>query len=298
MTDTLAPAAASATERAVEVYDFRKPATLSREHARVLEVAFDTFARQWGTQLTAKVRVLAEVEFGQVAVRTYDDHAASLPAHTALVLLSLPGTDARGVLQFPVPAALAWVSHMLGAARPQNLPDRVFTAIEQALVRRLVEDALDDLRYSFGPLLPEGIAVSGIQHASQFAQAAGKGELMVLADFAVRVGDRRSTATLAIPAAVLLPQLGWAEAKVTAADSRRMLDEQILSAPVEVSLRLDPAVMRPAEVLRLAVGDVIPLRHPQHRPLTLAVESEPIGSAAVGSHGARLAGVVTTVSRF
>lgn len=35
-----------------EAYDFRRPMTLAREHGRVFEMAFETFARQWGTQLT------------------------------------------------------------------------------------------------------------------------------------------------------------------------------------------------------------------------------------------------------
>ncbi len=32
-----------------EVYDFRRPMTLAREHGRVLERAFETYARQWAT---------------------------------------------------------------------------------------------------------------------------------------------------------------------------------------------------------------------------------------------------------
>ena len=67
------------------VYDFRRPTTLAREHSRVLELAFETFARQWGTQLTAKVRVLSQVECLSVQMQTYDEYAASLPATTAMV---------------------------------------------------------------------------------------------------------------------------------------------------------------------------------------------------------------------
>uniref|UniRef100_UPI0037045857 hypothetical protein n=1 Tax=Vibrio cidicii TaxID=1763883 RepID=UPI0037045857 len=71
------------------VYDFRRPTTLAREHSRVLELAFETFARQWATQLTAKVRVLSQVTCDSVAMQTYDEYAASLPATTAMVLCEL-----------------------------------------------------------------------------------------------------------------------------------------------------------------------------------------------------------------
>ena len=41
-----------------EVYDFRRPMTLAREHGRVLERAFETYARQWGNQLSARLRAV------------------------------------------------------------------------------------------------------------------------------------------------------------------------------------------------------------------------------------------------
>ncbi len=135
---------------APEVYDFARPSTLAREHARVLELAFETFARQWGTQLTAKVRAVSQVTCEQVELTTYDEYAASLPALTGMVLLPIAETAPKGVLQVPLDAALTWVSHALGASKPLPTPERTFTPIEQALVRKIVEDALDDLRYSFG----------------------------------------------------------------------------------------------------------------------------------------------------
>ncbi|MBF4590229.1 MULTISPECIES: flagellar motor switch protein FliM [unclassified Curtobacterium] len=281
---------------APEVYDFARPSTLAREHARVLELAFETFARQWGTQLTAKVRVVSQVTCEQVQMMTYDEYAASLPALTGMALLPIVDTAPKGVLQVPLDAALTWVSHALGASRPLPTPDRTFTPIEQALVRKLVEDALDDLRYSFGGLLAQDIGVSGFQYNSQFAQAAQKGDLMIVASFDIRVGERIAPGTLALPAEAVLPQLGEAAATVTPADARALLDVQLASVPVGVALHFAPATVLPSQVLRLAVGDVLPLPHPQHRPLTIAVDGEPVGTAAVGANGSRLAGIVVTTT--
>lgn len=281
---------------APEVYDFARPSTLAREHARVLELAFETFARQWGTQLTAKVRAVSQVTCEQVEMTTYDEYAASLPALTGMVLLPITGLTPKGVLQVPLDAALTWVSHALGASKPLPTPDRTFTPIEQALVRKIVEDALDDLRYSFGGLLAQDVTVGGFQFNSQFAQAAQKGDLMIVASFSIRVGDRIAPGTLALPAEAVLPQLGEAAAHVTPADARALLDAQLESVPVGVSLRFAPAAVLPTQVLRLAVGDVLPLPHPQHRPLTIAVDGEAVGTAAVGANGSRLAGIVVTTT--
>lgn len=282
--------------RSVEVYDFLRPTTLAREHSRVLELAFETFARQWGTQLTAKVRVLSQVTCDQVEMTTYDDFAASLPSTTAMVLCPLDGITAKAVVQFPSAAALGWVTAMLGGAASTSavFPERKFTPIEQALVRRLMDDALEDLRYSFGSLLTTPISVGGFQYNSQFAQAAAKSDLMIVASFDIRVGEHSAPATLALPAEILLPQLGETNPTSTTANARELIDAQLASVPVDVALQFLPALVLPSAVLRLAVGDLLPLPHPEHRPLDVTVGGVPVGRAAVGANGSRLAGVIVT----
>jgi flagellar motor switch protein FliM len=278
--------------RSVDVYDFRRPTTLAREHARVLELAFETFARQWGTQLTAKVRVLSHATSEQVSMMTYDEYASSLAPTTAMVLCKLEDVTAKAVIQFPMSAALSWVAHMLGGSGAIPTPDRKFTQIEQALVRRLMDDALEDLRYSLGSLLVSPISVESLQYNSQFAQAAATGDLMIVATFVIRVGDVTSNATLAIPAEVLLPQLGEANPTSTTGNARELVQGQLAHVPVDVSLRLAPAMVKPSVILNLAVGDVLPLPHPQSRPLDVAVGGHRLGCAAVGANGPRLACVV------
>ncbi|RZU65525.1 flagellar motor switch protein FliM [Microterricola gilva] len=286
--------AASAQPRTAQVYDFRRPTTLAREHSRVLELAFETFARQWATQLTAKVRVLSQVSCEEVLMHSYDEYAAGLPATTAMVLCSIDSSAAKAVVQFPASAGLSWVARMLGGTGETQMPERVFTQIEQALVRRLMDDALEDLRYSLGALLTNDISIDGIQYNSQFAQAAPTSELMIVASFDVRVGDHRSRATVAIPAAVILPQLGESNPTSPVENARGLIEAQLGTVPIDVVLRLAPAPVLPGTVLGLTIGDVIPLPHSQHRPLDLVVDGHELADAAVGINGSRLACVVVS----
>lgn len=278
----------------VELYDFRRPTTLAREHSRVLELAFETFARQWGTQLTANVRVVSQVNCEQVVMQSYDEYASGLPATTAMVLCTLDSSEAKAVIQLPAAAALSWVAYMLGSNRPRTVSERKFTQIEQALVRGLFDDALEDLRYSFGPLIVTPIAVDAIQYNSQFAQAAATGDLMIVATFAIRVGDATTTATLAIPAEVLLPQLGEANPTSNAANAGDLIAAQMGGVPLEVALRLTPAQVTPSRILGLAVGDVLRIPHPEHRPFEIAVDGQVLARGAAGSNGSRLACVVVS----
>lgn len=276
----------------MEVYDFRRPTTLAREHSRVLELAFETLARQWGTQLTAKVRVISQVTSENVSMQTYDEYASSLPATTAMVLCTVSDFPSKAIIQFPASAGLFWVDSMLGGHGVLEAHERKFTQIEQALIRRLMDDALEGVRYSLGNILTQQLAIDSIQYNSQFAQAAATSELMIVGSFEIRVGERASAATIAIPAQILLPQLGDTNPMSSGQDARARMESQVVHVPVEVAVQLAPVPVLPAEILDLAVGDVLKVPHSQHRPFDLTINGKRFGEAALGQNGSRLACVV------
>ena len=187
----------------------------------MLELAFETFARQWGTQLTAKVRVMSQVTSEQVIMHTYDEYAASLPSTTAMVLCALDGLAAKAVIQFPTS-----VGPVLGRphARRHRPPRPHRTASSPRSSSRSSgaswRTPWRTCDYSLGSLLGTSISVDSIQYNSQFAQAAATTELMIVASFTVRVGENTATATVAIPADAVLPQLGETNPTITSATPR------------------------------------------------------------------------------
>jgi len=293
-----APDPESPLTRAVQVYDFRRPATLAREHTRTLELAFETFARQWGTQLTAKVRVMSQVTLLGVCMRTYDDYVSELPATTAMILCDIENLEAKAVVQFPAAGALNWASHMLGSPTPIDCPERKFTRIELTLLRRMLDETLEDLHYSLGSLLEQPLTVDTVQYNSQFAQAASKSEVMIVATFDVRVGERTITSTIALPAESMMPQLDAGHSpSLSAAGAGNPVDlitRQLAAIPIDVALEMTPKPVTPQSILELSVGDVLALPHLSHEPLQLTVDGRRLGRAAVGTRSGRIAAVVVS----
>jgi flagellar motor switch protein FliM len=238
------------------------------------------------------------VTFHQVNISSYDEYAASLPAETAMVLCAVGDEKPRAVFQFPSTAALGWFSHMLGGNGTHEEPERRLTQLEQALLRKLIDDCLDDLRYSFGPLLASTLTIETVHHSSQLAQAAPPTELMIVATFTVQAGDQSSPATIAIPSDQLLRRLVGRDPVVSSADAQSLVRSQVVRVPVALSLQLPPVKVTPAQILGLSVGDVIPLGYANHKPLDIAVNGQTLARAAVGVHGSRLACVVTEIQEI
>lgn len=297
VTDHLCPQGAAAVstkapeshEKAVELYDFRRPTTLAREHSRILEVGFETFARQWGTQLTAKVRVKSTVTVESVIMQTYDDYVASLPATTTMVLCALEGVGAKMVFQFPTAAALGWVARMVGGHQDKGPIERKLTPMEHALIKQTMDAALEDLAYSLGGIMTGTGTVESIQYNSQFAQAAATTDLMIVIGFTILVGDNSTDATLAVPADAILPQLGAVNPMAPAGDVTGLVRDQIGLVPIDVTVHLAPAAVTPDQVLALAVGDTLPLPHPEHQPFRVAVGGKDLAYAIPVRKGSRIA---------
>ncbi len=285
-----------------ETYDFRRPMTLAREHGRVLEMAFETYARQWGTQLTSRLRVVSSVTLDSVEMQSYDEYVGALPPMTTMVLCGVEPGRSTGVLQLPTDVTMTWIDHVLGGPGVPLDVERELTEIEWHLMRELLQHALRDLSYAFAAVCPLDVTVRSVQYNPQFVQAVAASEPVIVATFALHVAERESTATLMIPADALLAALRDGEAP----DSRTpeelaahrtalaLVTEQVLGVPVEVAVRFAPLSVGADVVAALEPGTVIPLRHRADAPLTVAVGDVPLATAAIGSSGTRLACLVVT----
>jgi flagellar motor switch protein FliM len=276
---------------APEPYDFRRPAAIPRDRMRRLETTFDVFADRWSTTLGTRLHAEAAVELTSLALLDYREIVDRLTDDDALVLCSVPGAAERGLVRMPAPALLGWIARLLGGSASAVPARTTITPLEQALVRRILDGAFDDLRYAFTGFLPIDLSVVSFPPSPRLASAARPDDAMVVATFGVDVEGARTTLALALPATAVTA--GAEEHAAPAADDpAELLRAQLVTVPVDLALRLRPAPVSPATVLGLAVGDVIPLPHPRHRSLDLAVDGQIVAHAAIGTQSGNLACVV------
>ena len=207
---TAAPSATSARSRrrsgAPVPYDFRRPLTLSRDNARHLSMALQRFARLWGTQLTARLRALVQVTFEDVALVTYDEHVASLPTPTALLVCTVEQPRGTAIVQLPLATTFVWVDYLFGGTGiGDDREGRELTEIETTVVRDLMTPAFADLAYTFAPIMPLRLAMRSVQYNPQFVQAAAATDAVLSARFVLRIGEKRAdVVTLMLPAEPVL----------------------------------------------------------------------------------------------
>lgn len=275
-------------------YDFGRPAQLGRESTRHLEAAFESFARLWSSQLTAKIRVRAHLTLESVDLVSYEEYADTLPGTTAMVAGAFADREEPCVVQFGLDSALLWVVQMMGG-RSTSLPEaRTFTPIELALVRNLMEGTFEHLHASLDALLPGAPRFSAVHYNPQYMQVIAASAAVIVARYTMRLGDAETTATVMLPASAVVDRLAATGSDAGSAHTAEQTLEQLRSTPMEITLRLAPITIGAGEVLDLAPGDLLRLPHPETRPYELVAGETRIALATPGSRGSRLTCKITT----
>ena len=281
-------------------FDFRRPNKVSREHVRALQIVHETFARQFTTILSTTLRSVCTVTVASIDHLSYDEYVRSCPNPSFLAVLSLPPLPGVGVLQLPLPIAMAAVDRLLGGSGEAVQPERPLTDIETMLVRELVTRVLRELDYALETLAAIQTSIVAIEINPQFTQITAPSDIVVLASYDVRIGSQEHTASLCIPLAALMPTLEsmtgrelFADHKgFDAAETGRAVSERLSRVPLEIVVRFDEVTLTSGEILGLQVGDVLPLRHPVSAPLSVTAAGQVLARAVPGSKGRQLAFLV------
>lgn len=285
-------------------YDFRRPTKLSREHVRVLQIAQEAFARQATTILTTFLRTGARVELLGIEQSSYDDYVETLPEPVFITTFSLEPLAGKGLLAYPLDIAMAMVDHMLGGSGAAAQPNRPMTAMELTITNHLQDRLLEEFATSFGTITELQPAMLGHEYNPQLAQAAAGSDTVMVASFEMAVGAREGQATVVLPFSSFSQALNNAASPQLSESAllKRQRATEALTArlnfvPVDVSVRFAPLSVSSADLLSLAVGDVLLLRHPPDAPLEVTTNDVTFAYAIASNHRRRLAATIVPTAQ-
>lgn len=278
-------------------FDFRRPNKFSRDHVRAFQIVHETFARQLSTVLATTLRAAASCTLHSVDQLTYDEYVRSLPNPSYLVIISLAPLPGAAVVQFSLPITFAAIDRLLGGTGEAESPKRPLTEIESNLMRSVVDRTLKELEYAYETLVRVEAEIVQQEFNPQFAQIAAPSDMAMAVSFETRIGDKKGAASICIPFATMQPVLDTIASQSLFLDRggqdvlawQSQLEHALDSVPVELAVRFDTVALTSSEIVSLHVGDVVPLSHPVHKPVTVLVDGVRCANAVTGLRGKRLA---------
>lgn len=277
-------------------YDFRRPVRLAREHAHVLRVAMQTFARQASTLLTTSLRVICQVSSDAIEELSYDEYLTGVPEQSVCAVLTMEPWQGRALLTFDTTTLLTIVDHQLGGPGGEDQPDRPLTDIEQALVKQVLQRTLRELAYALEGLGKVTPQLQALESNAGFVQAAAPTDPVVVARLDLSISNHSSAFTLCLPFAMLSPALAALTENSDVAEKERArrvaaerMQRRLVDVEVPVAVRFDPVRLPSALIGQLKVGDVVSLNHRTSRPLSVTSAATTFARAVPGASGKTLA---------
>jgi flagellar motor switch protein FliM len=270
-----------ATRADVQVYDFKRPERVNKDQMRALEALHEGFGRNFGAALSGYLRTIVEVSVAHIEQLTYSEFIHSLPNPTCFNLLKAEQLDGQLCLEISPLIIYPVIDRLLGGSNADLfIPQRPLTQIEQRLVQRITDRAMQHLSEAWSNLTPTTFTVSDFESNPQLVLIVPPNETVVVVGFELKMGNRAGTMSLCIPYNVIEPMMGllnqqnWFsyQRKGGQEDHVRKLTRNVNNAPVEMRALLAQTRITLNDLMSLQVGDIITTEKGIERDVLIQVE--------------------------
>jgi flagellar motor switch protein FliM len=255
------------SERAVKLYDFRRPDRFSKEHIRAIQHIHETFARVTSSSLTSYLRARTTIQLSSIEQVAYDEYVHQLANPTLINLIEMPPLVGRIAVEMNMTLGLAMLDRMMGGTGQVTARRGELTDIEMALLRRLGTTIISGLKDGWAAVVDvQPVLVETVLNA-ELVQAALPGDTAALLLFEIRTLGTSGTLSICVPHPVIEPCMdrlstqAWysAGSRKPGSDDRHKLTDGIRGAKLPLLVELGRTTITLAELMELRVGDVIRL---------------------------------------
>ncbi|MGB3275297.1 MAG: flagellar motor switch protein FliM [Castellaniella sp.] len=280
----------------VRPYDLGSPDRVVRHRMQTLELINERFARRLRSMFFGFMRRNADITVNAIKIQKYSDFERNLPVPSNLNMVALKPLRGTGLFTYDPNLVFLVIDSLFGGHGRYNtrIEGRDFTNTEQRIIRRLMGLTLDCYRESWESVYPLEMEYLRSEMHTKFASISTGNDIVVVATFNIELGSSGGKLNVCLPYSMLEPirDLLTRPLQQTASDAidqrwTQQLSREVRSAEVELAVeftRIDTSI---AELLHLAVGDVLPV---DIRPaVTARVGGVPVLECGYGTFNGRYA---------
>lgn len=256
----------------VSTYDFRRPNRISKSQVRTLQSIHENFAEVFGYYLVSRLQTVVSISVTSVDQLFYSEYILSVSNPSCLYVFEIVGTDGSGILEISPQLALVLVERLLGGSGDTQPKPRQITPIEQAVVRGVIEHALNDLQNAWRSIAELHFKYQRLEMEADFVQIAPSSEIVIVVSFDVNIGLHTYLMNICFPTFALEEVLTKLSRQQITAGPIKMTPERIREnleivkkhmskTYLPVSAELGKTSITVKELLELKVGDIIRLKN-------------------------------------
>lgn len=292
------------TNKKIKVYDFKRPDKFSKDQIRTLYMLHESFARMLNTYMSSQLRTLVNVDVASVEQLTYQEFVQSIANPSVITILSVPPLKGSIIFEISSEIAFAYIDRVFGGDGNTSMKARVLTEIEDAVMRRFVNTAMERFKESWANITPMNPNLEATESNPQFTQIVPPNDMVVIVTLHTKLGEVEGMMNICIPYLVLEPIMSkltttfWVATSVAKDEQqgqaeviRRKLNHTKVPLVVEVG-RVQITIR---EFLTLGFGDVLQLDRKVKDDFPCMIGTNPKFYCRPGTFGKKMAVQITQI---
>jgi flagellar motor switch protein FliM len=296
-----APKTSAAQSRNIRDCDFRQSSQLSKEQVRHLTLLHEAFVPSLANSLGAYLRVAFQTSLVAIEQLMYSEFLARISEQTYFTTCYLQPVDELAGLQLDLPIVFPMIDLLLGGPGKALDEVRDLTEIEEHILESVVVVICRELQATWAPVLPVEFRVGHRLKAAQILNMMLPGDRVLNLSFEIRLAETHGILNVVVPGVISnallrkLQQQGIAQRRPPSADNRARLRELLLDCDFTLELELDRIPVRIGDVAEMHPNDILPLNHPLHDPMSIAVNGRPVFAAVPVACGPLRGGLIQSL---
>ena len=292
-------------QKKVKVYDFKRPDKFSKDQIRTLYMLHENFARLLNTYLSTHLRTMVNVEVASVEQLTYQEFIQSLTNPSVIGVVAVPPLKGNIIMEINTGISFSIIDRVLGGKGENTIKPRVLTEIEIAIMRRVIDRALDQLKEVWTNVVRFEPKLEATEDNPQFVQIVPPSDMVVIITLQMKVGDVEGFMNICMPYLVLEPVMSKLTTtfRVASSVSREDNPEQVEVLKRRIEKTYVPFIVELGEInisirefLTLGFGDVLQLDTKVKDELRCKVGTHTKFYCRPGTSGKRSAVQITRVA--
>jgi flagellar motor switch protein FliM len=295
---------AGKTDKVIVTYDLTSQDRIIRGRLPQLEVIYEKFMRSFRVSLSSALRKIASLTLASTDFLKFGEFVNTLPMPTCMSVLRFNHLRGSALLVIESKLAYALVDSFFGGAdRPYTkIEGKDFTQIELSIVRKVVDLAIEDMEAAWESVEKIGCSFVRTEVNPQFVGIVPPTDVVIASTFDVELENANGTITIVIPYSTIEPikqklSSGF-QIESDQTDKKlwtTIIKEQLIDTDLNMQVNLGETAIELNDLMKLKVGDVIPLDQDSTGELDILFEGVKKFKCFSGVHHGSVAVQVTKV---
>lgn len=267
----------------VRPFDFTSQDRIIRGRMPGLEIANEKFVRMFRTTISSIIMRFVDVNVHHIKVVKFGEFMNTVPMPSSINIFKMEPLKGYALFVIETPMIFSFIEHFFGGmsssyVKPEG---RQFTPIEQRIIKKIVDAALNSLPEAWKGIVPIKAEHTGSEINPQFVTIVPPNELVVKIEIHMEIESSVGKLFFCIPYAMIEPikEKLYSSMHIEKGDiDNRWLStikDILKDSYAEVSVEIGKTELTVGDLMNMEVGNVIVLNKSINDELIVKVEGVP-----------------------